>query len=340
MRRLNILALFPCFEAEPFGGVQVSGREALRSITGLEGVEAEAFYYDPRESKAKNLRRAVQRRGAFDRLLVWHSGLLKLAPFITTSNRRLVVFLHGIEVWHKQDALTTLLMRRSDLFLSNSEHTWKRFLEFHPACGQKAHRTVPLGLGEPLDGACMEPGTPQIALMIGRMRKDEDYKGHREMIEIWPRVLAFMPEAELRIVGDGDLRPELELLAQRLGVSQQVKFCGAIPDADKERLLRECRAFVLPSANEGFGLVYLEAMRMGRPCLVSRLDAGAEVVNPPEAGLAVDLRDSAQVACALVKLLSPGDGWNGMSARAKARYDANFTAAHFRTRLQAALFED
>jgi phosphatidylinositol alpha-1,6-mannosyltransferase len=175
--------------------------------------------------------------------------------------------------------------------------------------------------------------------MIGRLSRNEDYKGHREMIHAWPRVLAAMSNAELWIVGDGDLRPELERLAETLGISRRVNFFRAVPDTRKEDLLQRCRVLALPSRGEGFGLVYLEAMRLGRPCLVSRLDAGIEVVNPPEAGLAADVHDPAQLAASVLQLLTPGPEWDQMSARARRRYETHFTACHFEQRLLAALFD-
>ena len=162
------------------------------------------------------------------------------------------------------------------------------------------------------------------------MQKDEDYKGHREMIDLWPQVLAVLPSARLWIVGGGDLRPELERVARSKGLSENVKFFGPVAEADKNELLRRCRVLALPSAGEGFGLVYLEAMRMGRPCLVSNLDAGREVVNPPEAGLVADLP-------ALLSLLSDGPEWRQMAVRAKHRYDSSFTERHFQQRLLGAL---
>ena len=78
---------------------------------------------------------------------------------------------------------------------------------------------------------------------------------------------------------------------------------------------------------------------MGRPCLVSNADAGREVVNPPEAGLAVDPDNPAELADAVIRLLSPGLEWDQWSARARARYEAHFTAGHFHRRLMNALFE-
>jgi glycosyltransferase involved in cell wall biosynthesis len=82
--------------------------------------------------------------------------------------------------------------------------------------------------------------------------------------------------------------------------------------------------------------VYLEAMRMGRPCVVSTADAGREVVCP-EGGLAVDPADSAQLGAALLRSLTPGSEWDTWSAGGRKRYETGYTEEHFRGRLLAAL---
>jgi glycosyltransferase involved in cell wall biosynthesis len=94
----------------------------------------------------------------------------------------------------------------------------------------------------------------------------------------------------------------------------------------------------MPSRAEGFGLVYLEAMRLGRPCLVSNADAGREVVNPPEAGLSVDAEDAGALADSICRLIAQDREWDLWSTRARARYEANFTVQHFQHRLRAAVF--
>lgn len=341
-RKTSLVALFPSFESAVFGGVQASGRDAWRGLESHPEVSSSAFFYEQGKGRLATACAAVGRREAADTILVWHCGLLRLAPLIASGvasgRARLVVFLHGIEAWKKQDYLTALLMRRAALFITNSDHTWGRFVAANPDCAGSPHCTVHLGAG----GSAPEfhaPEDPPAALMIGRLSSAENYKGHREMIQIWPRVLERIPSAELWVVGEGDLRPQLERMVSELGLSRQVRFFGAVPDEQKDTLLTRCRAMFLPSAGEGFGLVYLEAMRMGRPSLVSTLDAGVEVVNPPEAGLSVDLRDETCTLDAVLRLLTPGDEWDAMSARAIRRYAGRFTAPHFRQRLLSALFE-
>jgi phosphatidylinositol alpha-1,6-mannosyltransferase len=146
--------------------------------------------------------------------------------------------------------------------------------------------------------------------------------------------------AELWIAGDGDLRPELENAVRRRELQNSIKFFGEVSEQEKQKLLQQSRCLLMPSRNEGFGLVYLEAMRLGRPCLVSTLDAGREVVNPPEAGLAVDPDDRQGLGKAVGQLLSNGPKWIAWSEQARRRYESNFTAVHFQQRLLSALFTD
>jgi phosphatidylinositol alpha-1,6-mannosyltransferase len=250
-----------------------------------------------------------------------------------------ILFLHGIEAWPRQDVLTRRLLQNVHLILSNSDYTWARFVACNPEVANTQHQTVHLGAGESLQGATPCPSPSPVVLMVGRLNKDENYKGHRQMIEAWPLVLKRVPSAELWIVGDGSLRPHLEEIAREGAAGGSVRFYGQVPDAEKDRLIAQSRCLALPSRGEGFGLVYLEAMRQGRPCLVSNLDAGREVVNPPEAGLEVDPTDPQGILAAVERLLTPGSEWDNWSARARARYENNFTSAQFQQRFLSAVFE-
>jgi phosphatidylinositol alpha-1,6-mannosyltransferase len=270
-------------------------------------------------------------------VLVWHLAFLKLLPFFRVSDARVVLFLHGIEAWRRQDLLTRGLLRRVNFFLSNSDHTWHRFLTFNPRLKDRPHKTVHLGMGVPIERPIQAPGQPLSVLMISRLLRTEDYKGHREMIAAWSLVHRRVPEAELWIVGGGNLRRDLEERVRACALDGQIRFWGKVSEAEKKALLERSRCLAMPSRGEGFGLVYLEAMRLGRPCLVSTLDAGHEVLNPPEAGLAADPSDPEELAAAICRLLSDGAEWETWSRQARERYEARFTARHFQERLLAAL---
>ncbi|MDH3445645.1 MAG: glycosyltransferase family 4 protein [Deltaproteobacteria bacterium] len=368
-RDYSILGLFPFDVLPGIGGIETSGRLAWQSVVNFWNgsrklLSADIFCYSKRRIGGKPqtldgdgdrefqsmagdalhaasplaaVFAAIKWRRRANLVLVWHCGLLKLVPFFRNRNAKLALFLHGIEAWRPQDWFTALLLRRVDLFLVNSEYAWQRFISFNPCLANSQHETVHLGIGMIVNGQIRPPTDPPAALMISRLQRSEDYKGHREMIYNWPMVLERIPEAELWIAGDGDLREDLEKVVRSRGLAGRIRFFGAVSEEQKQELLSRCRCLAMPSRGEGFGLVYLEAMRVARPCLVSTRDAGREVVAPPEAGLAADPADSRSLTDAICRLLSPGPEWERLSVGARHRYDNYFTASHFRDRLMSAL---
>ncbi len=348
-----VLGLFPYFGPGSLGGVQSSARIAWKTVTNFLDDRATLMSYGARlptmqgsddgvtliaSSKVEAIGKALSRTWPQDLVFVWHMSLLNLIPFFRFSRVRIVLMLLGIEAWKEQSWFMRRQIEKVDLFLSISDHTWQKFLEYNPNCADKPHQTVLLGIESPLVDEIPEPGEVPVTLMLSRLAKSENYKGHSEVINAWPLVLREMPEAELWIAGEGDLRPDLERLVEKLGLAKRVRFWGEVSDQTKKELLRRCRCLAMPSRSEGFGLVYLEAMRVGRPCLVSNLDAAREVVNPPEAGLAVDLSDTDDIATALVRLLSKSGDWTNWSVQARRRYEQNFTAKKYEERLLSALF--
>jgi phosphatidylinositol alpha-1,6-mannosyltransferase len=288
-------------------------------------------------SKPAAIVRALRQRWSAHLILVWHLGLLKLLPFFRLHRAHVALFLHGVEAWQPLDPLTRLLLKRVDLFLTNSDFTWERFRTQHAIPSSARQRTVHLGLGSASEHPLARPSDIPIAVMVGRLIRTEDYKGHRDVLASFPRVRQVVSNAELWIIGDGDLRPDLEAAARQREVASAVRFWGAVSDAEKNQMITRSRCLALPSRGEGFGLVYLEAMRLGRPCLVSTLDAGREVVNPPRAGLAANPADQSELTNSLVRLLTASPEWEIWSQNGRQRYDDYFTARHFQDRLLAAL---
>lgn len=355
------VGLFPDLAKDQIGGVQTSGRLTAQALRELAGTHTRAgrleqvrlLEYRPRvlaggkitrrgpnRARASAVAQAVAMPASTRLVLVWHLDLVPLLTVLRTRRATVTVFLLGIEAWRPVPPLVRriLLSHRFQVrLLAISGYTWDRFRAVNPDLGALAHCVVPLGIGCAVPSRPGVPEGPPTALMLGRMARRERYKGHAEVLVAWSRVMARLPEARLWVAGDGDLRPELEGLAGRLGLGTSVRFLGQVSEAAKQDLIERCRALALPSRGEGFGLVYAEAMRLGRPCLVGPADGGREVVNPPEAGLAADPADPEALAGALCRLLTPGRQWDEWSAAAEARYRAHFTATHFQRRLAETL---
>jgi len=335
----SVFGLFPEFGNGHVGGIQASGAIAWSAID--RSTKADLFLYSNNGNKnyarLNALWTALNTKSNHDIVLVWQIDLLKLLPFLRHNGKRVVLFLHGIEAWKSHDWLTRHASRKVDLFLSNSNYTWNRFISHNPTLRDATHQTVGLGIEGPISGNYIQKPEPT-ALMIARLARAEDYKGHREVINVWPRVVQQHPGAKLLIAGGGDLLNDLKQIISAMGMSAHVELLGEVSEDRKQELLTKSRCLLMPSRNEGFGLVYLEAMRLGRPCLVSNIDAGREVVNPPEAGLEVNPDDSNDLCEGICKLMSDGDGWNELSTRARRRYESAYTAQHFQERLLSALF--
>ena len=100
-------------------------------------------------------------------------------------------------------------------------------------------------------------------------------KGHRFLLE----ALAELPDATLEIVGDGELRADLEARVRELGLEDRVAFLGERPKHEVARLMREARLFVLPSLAENLPVVLIEAMASGLPSVATRVGGVPEMLG-------------------------------------------------------------
>lgn len=104
-------------------------------------------------------------------------------------------------------------------------------------------------------------------LVVGHVGRFVHVKNHQFLIEVFYELLKQRADAVLLLVGDGPLRTESEALADRLGVSDHVRFLGQ--RSDLGRLYQAMDLFLLPSFYEGLAVVCVEAQTASLPCLVS-----------------------------------------------------------------------
>jgi glycosyltransferase involved in cell wall biosynthesis len=129
-----------------------------------------------------------------------------------------------------------------------------------------------------------------------------------DLLRALPIVRRSVPAVHAVLVGDGPEHSALRALAAELGIGDAVEFRGALPsDDDVARLYRQADIFCLPSVQEGFGIVFLEAMASGLPVVAAHSAAVPEVVPDGHAGLLVAPGDPGALAQALVEFLQdPG----------------------------------
>lgn len=138
--------------------------------------------------------------------------------------------------------------------------------------------------------------------------------------------------AVLRIVGVGPEQEHLNHLVRDLGITDRVRFLGHLPFDALTAEYRNATIFALPSAQEGFGIVFLEAMASSLPVVAGRAAAVPEVVSDGVTGLLVDPSDEAELKSRLESLLDDPSRRAAMGAaglQRVQRYDAPVVARQF-----------
>ncbi len=166
------------------------------------------------------------------------------------------------------------------------------------------------------------PPHPPTLLFVGLMRH---YKG----VDVLIRALALLPgEARLMLAGDGPLRGEWERLCAELGLQQRVSFLGRVPDEALPGLYQAADVFVLPAISraEALGLVIVEAMMSGLPCVTTEIGSGTSyLVQDGLSGYVVPPRSPAALAEALNRLIADPALRARMGAAGRARALQQFT---------------
>jgi glycogen(starch) synthase len=141
----------------------------------------------------------------------------------------------------------------------------------------------------------------KLVLLIGRLVYE---KGFQLALEAMPRVIEAVPRTRFLVAGSGTHEAELHRQAHELGLMEHGAFLGWIGDDVLHSLYRIADLTVVPSIYEPFGLVALEAMASGCPCIVADTGGLREVVPHEEAGLRFRSRDPEALGEVAIRVLS------------------------------------
>lgn len=224
----------------------------------------------------------------------WAIARLTGAPYIQ--------YLHGREVTSRP-RLADFALRHSAAAIAVSDYTASLVAS---GLGRTRMHRIPPGVDAP--GPRRQDQSPQpVILTVSRM--SEPSKGHDVMLRALPLVRARLPQVQWVVIGDGPLRPRYERMALAFGVSDQVRFVGALQDDKRDAWFDAAHLFAMPSrlsstgGGEGFGIVYLEAAAHSLPVVAGNVGGALEAVIDGVTGLLVDPTDHLAVAEAITDLL-------------------------------------
>lgn len=257
----------------------------------------------------------------FGRLCGWRLGI----PSILHEHAN-----HGDTPWFQKVA-DRLLAAHTDIAIAVSESTG----EFTTRARlMPAERTKVVYLGAPLDEFARPRTADEIAAArsalgiapgttaIGTVTRLMPAKGNKYLIDAAPLVLASHPSVRIFVIGEGELRAELEAQARSLNLGDRIVFTGFTRDV--AAALSALELLVFPSLAEGTPLTMFEALAMGKPIVATDADGLVDVLTHGKDALVVPKGDAAALAGAINTLLDNTSLAAQLGAEARktgARYD-------------------
>jgi glycosyltransferase involved in cell wall biosynthesis len=156
-------------------------------------------------------------------------------------------------------------------------------------------------------------------------------KDHPNLLRAFSILLETQPLATLELLGDGELRAELETLAVNLGIRERVKFRGMVTDVYAEMAHWDLFAYSTTD-REGLGNALIEAMMLGLPCVVTEAGPMRELVGDPPAVLLTAPDDPAAFASAIRNLIRSLPSRTALARAAKMRALSEYGCEKFARR--------
>ncbi len=342
--RPRLLFLTPDFPPA-HGGVQSLVHGLARALTGFEVVVltldgAGASSFDS-GSGISTRRVTVRGRGPRRRVIALNAAAVRRAaawrPDVVLSahvvvspaaavirrlfGARTVQYFYGNEILHRP-RLAAFASRAADAPVA-------------AAGGASAVEVIPPGIDLVADGRGEAPEHPTL-LTVAQLK--HAYKGHDVVIEALAEVSARVADVRWVVIGEGPLRADLEGRVRVAGLGDRVRFLGEVADRERDRWMRRCEVFVMPSRlpGEGFGIAFLEAGARGKPVVAGNVGGPLEAVEHGVSGLLVDPCDPRALADALSRLLLDRD-LAGRLGRGGARRAREFAWPTIAARLEASM---
>ncbi|SEF14603.1 phosphatidylinositol alpha-1,6-mannosyltransferase [Rhizobiales bacterium GAS191] len=271
------------------------------------------------------------------RILYDFPGTARAHPPFLRSRQPYALWIHGIEVWGYPTPRPDYFpaVRAADLVLANSEYTLNRAQEYLgplPRARQCWLATEDDDEPPVIDG---RSATPPTVLFVGR--SDNLFaKGQDILIDIWPQVVSKVPDARLVFVGGGSHLHKLRDMAAASPARENIDVRGFVSEAQMDGLWRDATAFAMLSEVEGFGLVFVEAMRYGKPIIASTNDASEEINVDCVTGYNLARNRKSDITDRIIHLLKNRDDAAALGRSGLGRWKAWFRFSAFQRRFDQA----
>jgi glycosyltransferase involved in cell wall biosynthesis len=161
-------------------------------------------------------------------------------------------------------------------------------------------------------------------IVIGKVARLFNLKGHEYLIEAAPAVVRSEPRVRFLLVGDGVLRESLERRITELGLTQHFRFVGLVRPEEVTDYLHAMDVVVHTSDWEGLARVLPQGLLAGKPVISFDIDGASEVCIPEVTGLLVEHRNIGQLAEAMIRLANNADLRTRLGSEGRNRFTEQF----------------
>jgi phosphatidyl-myo-inositol dimannoside synthase len=276
---------------------------------------------------------AIANARSCDVVIVGHPNIAPVALFALWLRiiDKYYVVIHGVEAWRRLSWLKRIALGRARSVVATTRYTARlcaslndlSFEHFSiiPLCGEP--RPVEASSDFALDG-------PFPILFVGRLARTERAKGLVSVMDAVATLSTKGIRLKLHVIGDGDDRVALGHEALQRGLTEEhVQFHGRVDDAQLQAAYRSARVFVMPSGKEGFGIVFIEAMRHGVPCIGGNEGGTPEVITADHEGFLVAPGDASELVTVLEELVGNEPKRLELGRQARLTYVQRYTFQEF-----------
>jgi glycosyltransferase involved in cell wall biosynthesis len=254
----------------------------------------------------------------------WFPNGVAAAAAARWSGLPLVTTLHGSDVRLGRTIRPARPAMRQVLRRSARVTAVSRWLarEAHQVTGGELPTVAPMPVATELFAPDHSTPRSEALLFVGRLTRQ---KG----VDLLLRALISLPgSVSLDVVGDGEERASLVALAGSLGVGDRVRWHGALPAAALAPFYQRAVSLVVPSTEEGLGLVAVEAQLCETPVIAFASGGVVDVIRDQETGILVHERTPESLARAVSGLLDSADHGDSLGRRGAIQARGAFAPDH------------
>lgn len=343
------------------GGIEEFNKKIIRSFENISkkngfenyriniiSIYDENFHYHPINqninfvgysgNRVKAVFEIIKKVEKKDIIFFGHINLLPLAilNIIINGVKKIFFSIYGIEVWKKFNFLESQFLKKFS-FLSISNYTKNEFsknsgvnpknIQIFPCCIEIIKNEE--SIKNPYKQSDFN------VLTVSRLSSNDTYKGIDHVIQALPLIIKKIPNIKFTIIGKGDDKLRLQKICKKLKVDEYVDFRGYVEKLDP--YYKFCNLFTLPSKNEGFGIVFLEAMQYKKPVLSCNSGGSQDVIKNNETGFHSIYGDLDSINDMILFIYNNKEHATNIGNAGYKHLMQNFTFRNFQDRLEKIL---